>query len=52
MATVDNVLEAVKHGIQREVAKAMKSQIIDGNGEGPGVILEEDQLQDATITDD
>lgn len=42
MATVDNVLEAVKHGIKREVTKSMKSQAIDGNGEANGVILEEE----------
>lgn len=47
-ATVDNVLEAVKHGMQREVARAAKSQITDGHG----VIPEENQLQDAIIPDD
>lgn len=42
MATVDNVLEAVKHGIKREVTKAMKSQAIDSNGEANAAILEEE----------
>ena len=48
MATVDNVLEAVKHGMQREVAQAAKSRIIDGGG----VVPEENRLQDAIIPDD
>ena len=51
MATVDNVLEAVKHGMQREVGKAMKSQTKDGSGEGRGAMLE-DRLGDAAAIDD
>ena len=40
-ATVDNVLEAVKHGIRREVMKGAKTQHVNGVTEDGGAILEE-----------
>lgn len=40
-ATVDNVLEAVRHGIRREVIKAAKTQNANGAIEDGGAILEE-----------
>jgi len=40
-ATVDNVLDAVKHGIRREATKAMKAHSVNGTTEDGGVIPEE-----------
>lgn len=40
-ATVDNVLDAVKHGIRREATKAMKAHSVDGTTEDGAVIVEE-----------
>ena len=42
MATVDNVLEAVKYGIKREMAKSVKSRATNGGNEVDGKILEEE----------
>ena len=41
MATVDNVLDAVKHGIKREMTKIMKTQKAEGGPEANGAITEE-----------
>jgi len=40
-ATVDNVLEAVKHGMERELRKALKEQSIDADGIQGSAIAEE-----------
>ncbi|KAL6715572.1 hypothetical protein ACLMJK_006533 [Lecanora helva] len=48
-ATVDTVLDAVKHGIQREVNKAAKAKASMQNGKHGNITIEENPLEGAVV---